>query len=1260
MLLLNEGGNAYKSYQGWLALSCVIRNNVDESRGGEAFMSGLEQIKGHQKKHCLVKLWLKFLRRIGYRSENSDSDYDSEIERAMALSVKFGEKIFEKVKSYRKKKAIVLITFSQTLFMATQVENQIELTQDPSSVYFLHPSDNTGMKLVTTPFNVTSYGNWKRSMVIGLTAKNKMCFVDRTLAKPAITDTSYKFWSRCNSMITGWIITALDPQIAASILYVDTARAIWLDLEERFGQASSAQLYALEQEVFQISQDTFSISEYYTQLKRIWDEIDNLKPLPKCECAHCNCNMTQKVLKLQQDQRLMIFLMKMSNEFANVRSHILMMETLPTLPQVYRMLIQEQRHKEISKLNLTESILLENLPLELVHQVSSRERTTTFVTIAKFQAIAKKGCATVDATDEIQSVKDSSDSGIGSQSSSNNISVEQYNQLMQLLSQNNISEHDNNSYSGNALLAGTSLCLLSSTHTNSWIIDSGASDHIYSSMNLFHTVKQIDENSFITIPDGTKIQVTHVGNIKLNNLIELTDVLYAPSFKFNLISVSKLVRNTTYIISFTSDSCMLQKYSMSQPKLLGKFFHGLYFVDEGLFSHAADHSLITANKTLPYISHTSVANIAVTSKLDEAKLLHLRLGHMPYSKISTIVKHFDTSVLSDCICAICPSARQHRLSFTASEIKTTKNFELLHVDVWGPYHTVTHNGCRYFLTIVDDYSRATWLPFVPVTQFFLPTHTPLDTNSYTDLPDVFFQHNPSPSTDSTIHASNIPPVIEPVIRRSSRQIHKPSHLQDYVCNLVTFEALPKDYRALLLHTSSIKEPSSYAQASLDPNWVCAMQLELTALANNNTWDLVTLPPGKKPIGSKWVFKTKLKADDSIERFKARLVAKGFNQKYGIDYQETFSPVVKMATVRSILSLAASRGWKIFQLDVNNAFLHGELHEEVYMLVPEGMPNSENKVCRLKKSIYGLKQASREWFAKLLHELKCQGYVQSKNDYSLFTKRSGTDITIAAVYVDDIIITGTNLDAITAFKEHLHKYFESGITLTQAKFTRELLADTGLSSFKTVATPLPLNLKLSADSGDFYADPEFYRTLVGKLNFLTNTRPDLSYSVQTLSQFMHSPRVQHFEALQHVLHYVACTTGQGIILNGSSALTLKAYSDSDWAACPNTRRSISGYLLLLGSSPFSWKSKKQTTVSKSSSEAEYRAMAAAAFEVAWLVLEGLLQLSYLPTTDQLADMFTEILPSPHFNLLKSKFGMSLPIPRLRGAAEIQTTSALQQQ
>ena len=333
-----------------------------------------------------------------------------------------------------------------------------------------------------------------------------------------------------------------------------------------------------------------------------------------------------------------------------------------------------------------------------------------------------------------------------------------------------------------------------------------------------------------------------------------------------------------------------------------------------------------------------------------------------------------------------------------------------------------------------------------------------------------------------------------------------------------------------------------------------------------------------------------------------LVAKGFTQKYGIDFQETFSPVVKMATVRAILALAAHKSWKIYQLDINNAFLHGDLHEEVYMKYPEGLPNPHSFVCRLKKSIYGLKQASRMWFAKLLHELHIQGFLQSKNDYSLFIKKFGGHTTIATVYVDDILLIGDNIAEINSLKAHLHKVFSikdlgflnyflgieiayssDGIILSQEKFTKELLVDSGITQFKTVATPLPLNLKLSSDDSPRYSDPELYRSLVGKLNFLTNTRPDLAYSVQTLSQFMHHPTISHHQALQHTLHYVHSTAGQGIMLKAGTQLTLHAYSDSDWGACLQTRRSVTGYLLLLGSSPISWKSKKQSTVSKSSSE-----------------------------------------------------------------------------
>ncbi|CAO2838095.1 unnamed protein product [Amaranthus hypochondriacus] len=466
-----------------------------------------------------------------------------------------------------------------------------------------------------------------------------------------------------------------------------------------------------------------------------------------------------------------------------------------------------------------------------------------------------------------------------------------------------------------------------------------------------------------------------------------------------------------------------------------------------------------------------------------------------------------------------------------------------------------------------------------------------------------------------------------------------------------------------------------------------MDVELTTLQANHTWDLVPLPCGKKPIGCKWVFKIKLKVDGSLERYKARLVAKGYTQEYGIDFHETFSPVVCMTTIRCILALAASHKWSLHQLDVNNAFLHGDLNEDVYMVVPDGLSHSPNLVCKLRKSLYGLKQAPRQWFAKLTTALLAQGFVQSKLDYSLFTHKTSDSLTIVAIYVDDIIVTGNNDLLINHLKAHLAHVFsikdlgrlsfflgleltysDNGIIVTKQKFSTELHRDAAIPHLKAHVTPLPLNHKMSATGAPLLQDPSIYRSLVGKLNFLTHTHPDLSYAVQTLSQYMQRPTTAHFEALKHTLGYLSATLGQGILLSATDQLTLQAYSDSDWGACLDTRRSISCFVLLLGRSPISWKSKKQATVSKSSSEAEYRSMANASSEVVWVVrlLEELGLTSLRPVTlhcdnmsalhiaqnpvfhertkhleidCHLADVFTKVVPSAQFqHLLAHTFCM----------------------
>lgn len=220
----------------------------------------------------------------------------------------------------------------------------------------------------------------------------------------------------------------------------------------------------------------------------------------------------------------------------------------------------------------------------------------------------------------------------------------------------------------------------------------------------------------------------------------------------------------------------------------------------------------------------------------------------------------------------------------------------------------------------------------------------------------------------------------------------------------------------------------------------------------------------------------------MERCKVRLVAKGYNQNFGIDFTETFSPVVKMSNVHCILSVAASKKWNVYQLDVNNAFLHSDLVKEVYMCVPETVDNPLNLGCRLRKSLYGLRQASRQWADKLTNELLAQGFVQSKHDYNMFTFKTAIDITILAVYVDDIIVTGSN--HIQSIKAHLHDTFSikdlgilhyflgievayllDGIVMSRTKFTKELLEGCKLYVSKRAVTPLPLNLKLHASDSD---------------------------------------------------------------------------------------------------------------------------------------------------------------------------------------------------
>jgi hypothetical protein len=315
-----------------------------------------------------------------------------------------------------------------------------------------------------------------------------------------------------------------------------------------------------------------------------------------------------------------------------------------------------------------------------------------------------------------------------------------------------------------------------------------------------------------------------------------------------------------------------------------------------------------------------------------------------------------------------------------------------------------------------------------------------------------------------------------------------------------------------------------------------MQEELCALEANKTWDVIDCPAGVIPLGCKWVYSIKVKSDGSLDRYKARLVALGNNQEYGVNYEETFAPVAKMTTICTILAIAASQNWDLHQMDMKNAFLHGDLKEDLYMRPPAGLLSTPTSaVCKLRRSLYGLKQAPRAWYEKFTSTLFKFALHKSKYDASLFLRKTENGVVILLVYVDDIIITGTNSALISQLKQYLQDSFHMkdlgsltyflgleittgahGIFLSQHKYAQDLVAAAGLQDSTPLDTPMELNLKLRKEEGDLLSDPVSYRTLVGSLVYLTITRPDISYAVQQVSQFMASPRHLHMAAVRRII------------------------------------------------------------------------------------------------------------------------------------------------
>jgi len=418
-----------------------------------------------------------------------------------------------------------------------------------------------------------------------------------------------------------------------------------------------------------------------------------------------------------------------------------------------------------------------------------------------------------------------------------------------------------------------------------------------------------------------------------------------------------------------------------------------------------------------------------------------------------------------------------------------------------------------------------------------------------------------------------------------------------------------------------EEPRSVEAALNEQCWREAMVAEMDSIQANKTWELSTLPKGHKAIGLKWVFKVKKDPNGIVTKHKARLVAKGYAQREGVDFEEVFAPVARIETVRLLIALAALKGWQVHHMDVKSAFLNGDLREEVYVQLPPGfvVKDGSGKVLKLKKALYGLRQAPRAWNARLDSELVKLGFVRNPLEHAVYRRFGKDGLLLVGVYVDDLVITGSSNTSIESFKKEMMSSFSMsdlgllsyylGIqvdqqvgktTLCQSSYTLRILEQAGMSGCNPCHVPMENRLKLSKNDKSPPVDKTKYRSIIGSLRYLVNTRPNIAYAVGIVSRYMEEPRGSHWAAVKQILRYLAGTVHYGVVYKRlGTADSLVGYSDSDLAGDVDDRKSTSGSVFLLGTSLVTWVSQKQRVVALSSCEAGYIASANAACQGIWL-------------------------------------------------------------
>ncbi|RVW73200.1 Retrovirus-related Pol polyprotein from transposon RE1 [Vitis vinifera] len=1064
-----------------------------------------------------------------------------------------------------------------------------------------HQMETSHLPITAHKLNGQNYLQWSQSILMFIRGKEKDDYITGASAAPETTASTYKKWIAENNMVMSWLVNSMTTDIGENFLSFDTTKEIWDIAKETFSdKENTSEIIQIEDILHDLRQGNLMVTEYFNTLTRLWRQLDTF------EVHNWNC-VTDGLLykKIVEGKRVFKFLLGLNKNLDEIRGIIMGVKPLPSLREAFSEVRSEESRKNLMMGSHQQLNMEENSALKTQFTPFDNRQKIKGVDWKPRQPPEKEGRGNHVATDEQSPQPEASP-----------FNKEQMEMLQKLLSPFLSVQSQTGSSSNRVIGSGTlahkgnflSAFTTGKKRKKPWIVDSGASDHMTGDATIFDTYSSCPNNLTVRIADGSLSKVAETGSVVISRDLTLNSVLLVPNLDCNLLSISKLTKEKRCITNFSSTHCEFQDLDSGKTIGNAEECSGLYILKERHDPQEQPQMAVGEFLAQEGIVHlSSCVDTPQQNGIAERKNRHLLEVARSLMFSMNVPKLFwGQAVLT--VAYLINRMPSRVLKFQTPCQTLLKSFPITRLISTVPPKIF---GCSVFVHINQQHRSKLDPSESPIT---IENHIPPESfNQPESIVDLWDKEHIQEETEEgalsqQTHEAEPGPNPSKLPGNNAPNGTVDSELENDILNM------PIAWRK--------------GEAFKYPKWKAAVDEEVRALEKN---------------------------DGNVDRYKARLVAKGFTQSYGIDYQETFAPVAKLNTVRVLLSLAANLDWSLHQLDVNNAFLNGDLEEEVYMDIPAGLETTSNfnKVCRLRKSLYGLKQSPRAWFERFTKEFEIKDLGNLKYFLGMEIARS-----------------------------------KKGIAVSQRKYVMDLLNETGMLGCKPAKTPMDTTVKLEESDGSAPVDKGRYQRLVGKLIYLSHTRPDIGFSVSVVSQFMNNPTEKHMTVVIRILRYLKMTPGKGLFFQRTTKKEIEIFSDADWAGSLTNRRSTSGYCSFVWGNLVTWRSKKQSVVARSSAEAEFRAMTQGICEGIWLnrlleelwvplkhpmvlycdnqaaisiaknpvhhdrtkhveidrhfikekIEEGVFKVSYTPTNCQTADILTKALARVNFKDLTEKLGM----------------------